>query len=159
MTGHSWSARVAPRCRVSAARRTALAEPKLARRWRDEAVVLRRRSASAQAAVLESCAAELETWARERDVEAITLHQAAQDSGFSHSALEKKVRQGAIANVGKKGAPRARYTLGKVLAISNRANVIKRDAFAQELTRIAEWLSRENEKRSPAGTQQGRARV
>ena len=93
---------------MSAARGSAPAELMLARRWREEAVVLRRRAASAQADLLESCAAELEIWARERDLESITLHQAAQESGFSYSALEKKVRHGSLTNVGKKGAPRIR---------------------------------------------------
>ncbi len=83
-------------------------ELKLARQWREEAGVLRRRSAPTQADVLESCAAELESWTLERDLETMTLHQAAQESGFSYSALEKNVRRGAIINVGKKGAPRIR---------------------------------------------------
>jgi hypothetical protein len=82
------------------------AELGLAQRWRDEAALLRRRAASPQAEVLESCAAELEAWARERELQALTLEQAAAESGYTYSAIEKMVRRGAIANVGRRGAPR-----------------------------------------------------
>ena len=96
------------RCAVARAPVPPPSELKLVQRWREEVGVLRRRSAPTQADVLESCAAELESWTLERDLETITLHQAARESGFSYSALEKNVRRGAIANVGKKGAPRIR---------------------------------------------------
>ena len=66
----------------------------LAQRWRDEAALLRRRAASPQAEVLESCAAELEAWARERELQALTLDQAAAESGYTYSAIEKMVRRG-----------------------------------------------------------------
>ena len=84
------------------------AELGLAQRWREEALLLRRRAATLQAEVLESCAAELEACSKERDIEALTLSQAADESGFTYSALEKMVRRGAIANVGRRGAPRVR---------------------------------------------------
>jgi hypothetical protein len=80
----------------------------LAQRWREEAALLRRRAATLQAEVLESCAADLEAWARERELEALTLDRAAEETGFSYSALEKMVRAGKVANVGRKGAPRVR---------------------------------------------------
>ena len=83
-------------------------ELSLAHRWRDEATLLRRRAASPQADVLESCAAELEAWTRERALEALTLDRAAEETGFSYSALEKMVRAGKVANVGRKGAARVR---------------------------------------------------
>jgi hypothetical protein len=84
------------------------AELGLAQRWREEAGLLRRRAATAQADVLESCAADLETWVRERGLEALTLDHAAEETGFSYSALEKMVRTGRVTNVGRKGAPRIR---------------------------------------------------
>jgi hypothetical protein len=84
------------------------AELSLVQRWRDEATLLRRRAANLQADVLESCAAELEAWTRERELEALTLDRAAEETGFSYSALEKMVRAGKVANVGRKGAPRVR---------------------------------------------------
>jgi hypothetical protein len=87
---------------------TTQTELHLARRWREEASLLRRRAASIQADVLESCAAELAAWAQERELQPLTLEQAAAESGYTYSAIEKMVRRGAIGNVGKKGAPRIR---------------------------------------------------
>lgn len=84
------------------------AELGLAQRWREEAALLRRRAASPQAEVLESCAAELEAWARERELQALTLEQAAAESGYTYSAIEKMVRRGELQNVGQKGRPRVR---------------------------------------------------
>jgi hypothetical protein len=77
-------------------------------RWRHEAEILRRRGALAQADALESCAAELEEFERERSLEALTLEQAAGESGYSYSALEKMVRRGELVNVGERGSPRLR---------------------------------------------------
>ena len=77
-------------------------------RWRDEAAILHRRGADEQAAVLESCAVELEHEGRLFSLEGLTLGQAAEESGFSYSALEKMVRSGRIANVGLPGQPRLR---------------------------------------------------
>lgn len=77
-------------------------------RWRSEAEVLHRRGADEQAAVLESCASELVEEGRFLSLEALTLEQAAAESGFSYSALQKMTRDGTIPNVGKKGAPRVR---------------------------------------------------
>ena len=80
----------------------------LAARWRAEAAVLRRRGAALQAEVLEQCAAELEADERERALEALTLEQAATESGYSYSALQKLVGSGALTNVGDKHRPRVR---------------------------------------------------
>lgn len=90
-------------------RRTANAAPSpLGRRWRDEAAILRRRGAGAQADVLESCAAELEEYEREHALEALSLEAAAGESGYSYSALEKMVRRGELLNIGQRGGPRVR---------------------------------------------------
>ena len=80
----------------------------LARRWRDEADTLRRRGATAQAVVLESCAEELETVLRERDLEALNLRGASEESGYSYSALQKMVAEGKLPNMGDKNRPRVR---------------------------------------------------
>ena len=81
---------------------------RLTTRWRAEADVLHRRGADEQAFVLKSCASELEHEGHLFSLEALTLEQAADSSGFSYSALQKMVRDGTIPNVGKKGAPRVR---------------------------------------------------
>ena len=65
------------------------AELGLAQRWRDEAALLRRRAASPPGRSAGSCAAEVEACSKERDIEALTLSQAAAESGFTYSALGK----------------------------------------------------------------------
>lgn len=80
----------------------------LVARWRGEVEVLRRRGAEIQAAVLEGCAADLEAYERERALEALTLEQAAEESGYSCSALQRAVARGVVANAGSKRRPRIR---------------------------------------------------
>src|SRR4051794_31045725 len=63
-------------------------------RWQTQAKEFRGWGATAQADVLERCAAELEEFERERELEALTLEQAGKESGYSYSALEKMVRRG-----------------------------------------------------------------
>src|SRR5229473_7298582 len=81
---------------------------RLRTRWRTEAEILHRRGADEQAAVLESCASELEQESRLFSLEALRLGQAEEESGFSYSALEKMVRSGRIPNAGSPGQPRVR---------------------------------------------------
>lgn len=80
----------------------------LARRWREESRSLRQRGADAQAALLESCATELEEHERLVSLEALTLEDAVQESGFSYAALQKMVATGRIENVGRRYRPRVR---------------------------------------------------
>ncbi len=80
----------------------------LCERWRDEAATLRRRGAEAQACVLEQCAEELEAGVREAELEALTLQEAAVESGYSTDHLGRLVREGKVQNVGKPNAPRIR---------------------------------------------------
>ena len=80
----------------------------LATSWRGQAAALRRYGADAQAAVLEQCAEDLETTLRETQVESLTLEAAASESGYSYSALQKKVASGELSNVGSKNCPRVR---------------------------------------------------
>jgi hypothetical protein len=74
--------------------------------WRDEAHVLRRRGAEVQAGVLEQCAEELETALRERALEALTLEEAAGESGYTTDHLGRLVRDGTVPNAGRPNAPR-----------------------------------------------------
>ena len=76
--------------------------------WRDEANTLRKRGAAAQAVAVESCADDLEAALREQALEALTLNEASQESGYSYSALQKKVASGELPNMGNKNCPRVR---------------------------------------------------
>lgn len=75
--------------------------------WRDRADDIRP-YAPAAAQAFEDAAAELEPILREMALEALTLGQAAEESGYSAEYLGRKVRSGDIANAGKPGAPRIR---------------------------------------------------
>ena len=77
-------------------------------RWRCEAETLRKLGATAQAVLLESCVDELEAAQQEQALEALTLNQATQESGYSYSALQKKVASGELLNMGSKNSPRVR---------------------------------------------------
>ena len=76
----------------------------LAEGWRAEAEVLRKRGATAQAETLESCVADHEQAVQEWQNEELTLHQAAEESGFSYSRLQ----QMKSINIGTAGTPRIR---------------------------------------------------
>ena len=77
-------------------------------RWRDEAGTLRRRGATAQAVVLESCAEELESALQQQHDEPLNLTQASRVSGYSRGHLGRLVRQGTLPNAGRRNAPRIR---------------------------------------------------
>jgi len=81
---------------------------RLAERWRAEADILRRRGASVQADVLLSCAGELDGAATEAELEALTLAQAAEESGYSVDHLARLIRQGKLRNAGRPNAPLVR---------------------------------------------------
>jgi hypothetical protein len=76
---------------------------RLAERWREEAEVLRRRSAVGNAEVLESCADELEAALHGWALEPLTLDGAEEESGYSKSRLRGLVREGVIEDVGHGG--------------------------------------------------------
>lgn len=77
-------------------------------RWRETAKNLRGWGAVAQAETLERCATELETDLREWEAEALTLEQAAHESGYSYSTVQHMVRRGELENIGNKHRPRVR---------------------------------------------------
>ena len=79
-----------------------------AAQWRTVAGTLRDHGAEVQAVLLERCADEIEADHRERALEALTLNQATLESGYSYSALQKKVASGELPNMGTKNCPRLR---------------------------------------------------
>jgi len=80
----------------------------LANKWREEAEMLRRRGAQDRAKAVVSCAEDLEKAFREYELEALTLEEAALESGYSYSALQKQVAAGQLLNVGERMRPRVR---------------------------------------------------
>lgn len=77
-------------------------------RWREEAKLLRAHGAAEAAMTKERDAADLEQEARAFSLEGLTLDQAAEESGYSYSALQKMVSTGRMVNVGSPGQPRIR---------------------------------------------------
>ena len=67
--------------------------------WRIRAKLFRDHADESVARAYEKCAEELEQTLREWESEALTLDEAAEESGYSYSSLEKKVRSGKIPNV------------------------------------------------------------
>ena len=80
----------------------------LALEWRDDAALLRRRGAPRQADALESAAEDLEERLRAWELEALTLDEAAAESGYSYSTLQHRVASGDLPNAGESGSPRIR---------------------------------------------------
>ena len=78
--------------------------------WRDEAELYRKRGQEPMAAMLESLAADLEEFCRRRDLEELTISEAATESGLSYSSIQKKVAAGELPNVGRKNRPRIQRT-------------------------------------------------
>lgn len=76
--------------------------------WRKDAATFRKYGAVAVAEVIEAMCAQLEAHIRERELEALTIDEAAQESGYSYSAIQKMVSSGELENVGRKHAPRVR---------------------------------------------------
>lgn len=80
----------------------------LAREWREEATVLRRRGAPRQAEALESAAEDLERRLPEWRLEPLTVEEAAAESGYSRSQLYALLSEDRLPNAGEPGAPRIR---------------------------------------------------
>ena len=74
--------------------------------WREKAEEFRRLRAEDQATTLEYCADDLEETWRVWQEEPLTLEEAAEESGYSYSSLQKRVASGEIPNIGEPGAPR-----------------------------------------------------
>jgi hypothetical protein len=81
----------------------------LAAVWRDRAEQLRRWAGAEGAAVAwEAAAAELDAALREVDGEALTLSEAAAESGYAARTLRQMVAEGTLPNAGRRNAPRIR---------------------------------------------------
>ena len=76
--------------------------------WRARAQDLRDLAIESEARVFELCASELERSLAEHDLDALTLQQAADESGFSYGHIQRLVAEGALENVGAPGSPRVR---------------------------------------------------
>jgi hypothetical protein len=80
----------------------------LATQRRSEAELFRRRGLDDSARLVESYACDLEMRIREWGLEALTLEEAAAESGLAYDTLQKKVARGSLPNVGARRAPRVR---------------------------------------------------
>ncbi len=80
----------------------------LVSQWRVVAETLRRRGATAQAVVLESCAEELEAALWEHEQATLTLKEAAEESGYSVQHLRRLVTQGLLTDVAESSQIRVR---------------------------------------------------
>jgi hypothetical protein len=80
----------------------------LASRWRDDAARLRELGQDGPAKMSDVHASELEHALKEWSLEALTLEQAAGESGASYSTLQRKIASGDLPNAGRRGAPRVR---------------------------------------------------
>ena len=78
----------------------------LSSRWRASAKQLRAYGAEAQATTLVKCAEELEQTWREWELEALTMEEAAKESGYTCSHLKRLIRQQAIPDSGDDGETR-----------------------------------------------------
>jgi hypothetical protein len=75
---------------------------------RTEAARLKRHGALEAAATKEVDAEELEAFVRDLEFAALTLDEAAEESGYSAAHLSRLLSEGALRNAGKPGAPRIR---------------------------------------------------
>jgi hypothetical protein len=76
-------------------------------KWSDEAESLRRLGAHVDGALLiDAILADLSVLDRAKATEALTLEEAARESGYTSDHLGKLLRVGAIPNAGRKNAPR-----------------------------------------------------
>ena len=80
----------------------------LATRWTGEAESLERWGDTRGAAILRTCATQLNLAAREYEGEELTIPRAAEESGYSRDHLRSLVASGGIPNADRKGSPRIR---------------------------------------------------
>jgi hypothetical protein len=73
--------------------------------WRALAVQQRSLGADAQACTLEFCADQLTSTCRQMGDELLSLHRASHESGYSVDHLGRLLREGRIANSGRKAKP------------------------------------------------------
>ncbi len=80
----------------------------LAQHWRTQAAQYEADGVTAGAQLLRRVATELETTAGGWWVEALTLQQAAEETGRSYDSLQRAVRDGTLPDAGRKYRPRIR---------------------------------------------------
>lgn len=80
----------------------------LAERWRADAETLERYEDFRTGKVLRGCADDLEMAMRSVAGEALSLKEAARESGYSADRLGHMIAEGLIPNAGRKGSPRIR---------------------------------------------------
>lgn len=80
----------------------------LAERWKADAMFLREHGAGEAAATAERHARELEEAIQAAEDEALTLSEAATESGYSKRRLRELVADETIPNAGRRHAPRIR---------------------------------------------------
>ncbi len=73
--------------------------------WRELAEILRAEGCPEVAAARERCASELETALRKHDSEALSVKQAASESGYSAEYLRRVLRESPALNVGRPRKP------------------------------------------------------
>ena len=102
----------------------------LAEKRRSAADLLRRYGDEQGAIVCELHAGDLEAAWREWELEELTLDKAAQESGYTRSALEKMIQRGGLKNAGEPGRPRVRRRDCPKRAAKSDGNL---DSWAEEL--------------------------
>jgi len=80
----------------------------LIKKWRLDAETMRGYGADSFAKLLEHCVSELSAAVEGTRLELLTMNEAANESGYSYSAIQKLVADGIIPNAGEKGRPRVR---------------------------------------------------
>ena len=76
--------------------------------WRQKASDYREHAVESVARTYERCASELEAALANYDLEALTVQQAAGESGYSYGHLQRLVAEGELENIGSPGSPRVR---------------------------------------------------
>lgn len=105
---------------------------KLAAEWRAEADLFRRRGLEDSARLVESYAGDLESRIREWGLEALTLEEAALETGLAYDTLQKKISRGRLPNAGQKRAPRVRRC---DLYGSPRPRLVEQESLAEDVLR------------------------
>jgi hypothetical protein len=77
-------------------------------RWLSEAAILKSNGDDRGATLLTQHAAELFAEVQEWEAEALRIHDAALESGYSEDRLRKLVGEGRIPNAGRRGKPRVK---------------------------------------------------
>lgn len=80
----------------------------LIERWTRQLEILQGMKLNEGAGVLEWCINDLAREMEAHRLELLTIREAAEESGYSYSSLEKSLRNGDIPNYGSKGKPRLR---------------------------------------------------